>query len=107
MADTTTTTTDTITVQRLLDGTTNKVLATFPTSQYSMGEGGAACGLVCMNAIRHILALEAGGQTGPDLLRQMMSQDTVQQSLAICSSWAGSVHLEVGDIESLPLFENS
>ncbi|KAJ7066410.1 hypothetical protein C8F01DRAFT_1123157 [Mycena amicta] len=76
------------------------------TSQYSAA-GIAACGLASLNFVRVALARVEAGIIGIQLLEDLISRETSEEVISICSRWPFNGHLEVEDIAKVPLFERA
>jgi hypothetical protein len=78
------------------------------TSQFN-GRGISACGLAAMNFARILsdLIYIHGQNRMLDLLRVITSKEVIQDIISICSGWSGDLHLDVEDIQQIPLFEKS
>ncbi|KAF8657107.1 hypothetical protein AX16_002294 [Volvariella volvacea WC 439] len=76
------------------------------TSQYSQGGGSSACGLAALNCARIVLGHEKTGVKSLNLLDVMMQRSTAEDITSICHLWNGS-HLEVDELENLPIFQHS
>lgn len=78
------------------------------TSQFN-GRGISACGLAAMNFARVISDLvHVHSQDNMiDLLRAITSKEVIQDIISICSGWSSELHLDVEEIQQVPLFEKS
>lgn len=95
------------------------------TSQYSSG-GPSACGLAAMNAVRQVLLYHQTGVRDVELLKAMHQQEfhkvseipsnsattyvsfdngfTIQEVISICSFLSETDHLEIDELQKLPIF---
>ncbi|KAG2040575.1 hypothetical protein BDR03DRAFT_949223 [Suillus americanus] len=78
------------------------------TSQFN-GRGISACGLAAMNFARVISDLVHihGQDRMMDLIRAITSKEVIQDIISICSGWSSDLHLDVEEIQQVPLFEKS
>ncbi|KAF7309964.1 RING-type domain-containing protein [Mycena indigotica] len=75
-------------------------------SQYNAG-GIAACGLASLNFVRVAFARVEAGIIGRRLVEDLVSRQTSEEIIHICSRWQSNGHLEVEDIAQVPLFERA
>ncbi|KAG1755277.1 uncharacterized protein EDB91DRAFT_1098167 [Suillus paluster] len=78
------------------------------TSQFN-GRGISACGLAAMNFARVLseLAHIHSQEKLADLIRAITSKEIIEDIVSICSGWSSDLHLEVEDIQRVPLFDKS
>ncbi|KAG2123275.1 hypothetical protein DEU56DRAFT_830093 [Suillus clintonianus] len=78
------------------------------TSQFN-GRGISACGLAAMNFARVLSELVHihSKDTLIDLLRAITSKEVIEDIISICSGWSSDLHLDVEEIQQVPLFEKS
>ncbi|KAG2360119.1 hypothetical protein BDR07DRAFT_1413203 [Suillus spraguei] len=78
------------------------------TSQFS-GRGVSACGLAAMNFARVLSDLVHihSKDNMIDLIRAITSKEVIQDIISICSGWSSDLHLDVEEIQQVPLFEKS
>ncbi|EJD00190.1 uncharacterized protein FOMMEDRAFT_159840 [Fomitiporia mediterranea MF3/22] len=92
------------TLQRVLGG--EECLCTHAgLSQYSRSGSPSACGLAAMNCVRYLLSLERQGMSSPELVNKMVTKESMENIMSICSKWTSDAHLEVEDILKTPLFK--
>ena len=95
------------------------------TSQYNRdGTGTSVYGLAALNFARIVFSMEQSGLQDTTLLQAVLARacaevrrqysnlypstgSSPQETTAICTSWSGNLHLEVGDICRVPLFEKT
>ncbi|KAG1886487.1 hypothetical protein F4604DRAFT_1646179 [Suillus subluteus] len=78
------------------------------TSQFN-GRGTSACGLAAMNFARVLSDLVHihSQDRMMDLIRAITSKEVIQDVISICSGWSSNLHLDVEEIQQVPLFEKS
>ncbi|KAG1730054.1 hypothetical protein EDB19DRAFT_1741415 [Suillus lakei] len=78
------------------------------TSQFN-GRGISACGLAAMNFARVLSELVHihSQDRMIELLRAITSKEVIQDIISICSGWSSDLHLDVEEIQQVPLFEKS
>ncbi|KAG1847135.1 hypothetical protein C8R48DRAFT_732170 [Suillus tomentosus] len=78
------------------------------TSQFN-GRGISACGLAAMNFARVLsdLVNMHSQDRMIDLLRAITSKEVIQDIVSICSEWSSNLHLDVEEIQQVPLFKKS
>ncbi|TFY74325.1 hypothetical protein EWM64_g9687, partial [Hericium alpestre] len=85
-----------------------KIVSFAGTSQYGLqGLGTSACGLAALNFARVVFAKAQEGIRGEELLRAILTKETAEEIVAICSAWSDNLHLEVDDICRIPLFDKT
>ncbi|KAL5531088.1 hypothetical protein ACEPAG_3964 [Sanghuangporus baumii] len=93
-------------IQRILGGD-SYLCSHAGSSQYSADGSSSACGLAAMNCIRHVLSYERQGTAGPELIEKLLSNETMEDIVSICTRWTSNAHLEVDEIHKTPLFQAS
>ncbi|KAK0505261.1 hypothetical protein EDD18DRAFT_1128361 [Armillaria luteobubalina] len=83
-----------------------KLVAHPGTSQYSIG-GVSTCGLASLNFARLLFDKEHEGVSGAELLEDIGSVQSVEDTVSISSQWPNDLHLEVENIASAPIFDRS
>ncbi|KAF8967727.1 hypothetical protein BDZ97DRAFT_1656009 [Flammula alnicola] len=106
-------------LEEVLEGK-QQVISYPGTSQYQVRSGSeatgivSACGLAALNCARTIFRLQEESEDRFDVkdhgdssfLRVVLSQETVEDIVSICSSWPSSDHLEVEDLLEIPVFKH-
>ena len=64
-------------------GEDEEIISTYPgTSQYRQdnkgGVSNSACGLACMNFVRHVISLEASGETEKSILTSLLQREAME-----------------------------
>ncbi|KAF9220031.1 hypothetical protein BS17DRAFT_715811 [Gyrodon lividus] len=76
------------------------------TSQFSV-QGVSACGLAAFNFARIVFQIEQDKANIWNALSEIGSRKIVEEIISICAGWSSNLHLEVEDIQHVPLFERS
>ncbi|KAH8094848.1 hypothetical protein BXZ70DRAFT_896170 [Cristinia sonorae] len=90
----------------VLQGRSKHLVSFAGQSQYG-GGGSSACGLAALNFARIILEKERDGLKDVALLQEMTRDEVIEDVLRICSQWSSTAHLDVDEIATAPIFENT
>ncbi|EIW81361.1 hypothetical protein CONPUDRAFT_137352 [Coniophora puteana RWD-64-598 SS2] len=87
-------------------GGSERIVSYRGLSQFQ-GRSASACGLACLNFARHVLERRRNGESTERILQEISWKESMEEILAITSGWTDDSHLEVDQIEQLPLFKSS